>query len=268
MIELPDAAIDRASPVPFYFQLAKILEQKIVTGRWPSGEQLPSEPQMCKHYSVSRTTIRQALARLERRSLISRQAGRGTFVESTQPGLWLLQASEGFFQVEVDRSGRTVSSRIIRSERAPLPDWACTALQLPASSNGATLERLRSIDGLVALYVVNHLPERIADAALSIVNPDESLYRRLKEQEGIEASGGRRTVAAVAAEEWIAELLDVASGTPVAFIESVSWDGDFYLFDCYRAWLRTDRLRIDVQVGSPLPGDDPVALSPADVLVQ
>jgi hypothetical protein len=36
----------------------------------------------------------------------------------------------------------------------------------------------------------------------------------------------------------------------VAFIESVAWDSDLRPFDCYRAWLRTDRMRIDVQVAS------------------
>jgi hypothetical protein len=31
----------------------------------------------------------------------------------------------------------------------------------------------------------------------------------------------------------------------------VAWDADLRPFDCYRAWLRTDRTRIDVQVSGP-----------------
>ena len=31
-VKLPDATIDRASPVPFYFQLAQLLEEEIVGG--------------------------------------------------------------------------------------------------------------------------------------------------------------------------------------------------------------------------------------------
>jgi GntR family transcriptional regulator len=251
MTELPDVSIDRTSPVPFYFQLAELLEQEIASGRWEPGARLPSEPELCEHYGLSRTTIRQALARLEQRGLIDRRKGQGTFVQRGDPGLWLLQSSEGFFQDEVDRAGRTVTSRILRAERGPLPDWACEALELPRGSTGATLERLRCLDGLVALYVINHLPEGLADPALVTSNPNESLYRRLRERGGVEPHGGRRTLEAVAAEEWLAELLELAPGAPVAFIESVGWDAEMRPFDCYHAWLRTDRTRIDIQVSGP-----------------
>jgi GntR family transcriptional regulator len=243
--------IDRASPVPFYFQLAELLEQEIVSGRWEPGARVPSEPELCEQFGLSRTTVRQALGRLEQRGLIDRLKGQGTFVQRGQPGLWLLQSSEGFFQDEVDRLGRTVTSQVLRAERGPLPAWACGALELPTRSTGVTLERLRSVDGLVALYVVNHLVEAVAEAALAIANPNESLYRRLRERAGVVPHGGRRTVEAIAAEPWLASLLALKPGAPVAFIESVAWDAEMRPFDCYRAWLRTDRTRIDIQAAGP-----------------
>jgi GntR family transcriptional regulator len=259
--ESPAVLIDRASPVPYYFQLAELLEQEITGGRWQSGFRLPSEPELCEQFGLSRTTVRQALARLEKRGLIERLKGQGTFVRQGLPGLWLLQSSEGFFQDEVDRLGRTVTSRILRAERGSLPAWACQALELLPGTEGATLERLRSVDGLVALYVVNHLPAAVAEAALAITNQNESLYRRLREQAEVVPHGGRRTLEAIAAEPWLAELLELPPGAPVAFIESVSWDADMRPFDCYRAWLRTDRTRVDIQAAGPATTTDlPAAL--------
>lgn len=188
--------------------------------------------------------------------------GQGTFVQRAEPGLWLLQSSEGFFQDEVDRLGRTVTSQVLRAERQPLPAWACRALELQPQSVGVTLERLRSLDGLVALYVINHLVDRVAEAALAIVNPNESLYRRLREHAGIAPHGGRRTLEAVAAESRIADLLELETGAPVAFIESVAWDEDMRPFDCYHAWLRTDRTRIDIQAaGRAAAATHPLATS-------
>ncbi|MBV8733434.1 MAG: GntR family transcriptional regulator [Solirubrobacterales bacterium] len=248
MTQLPAVEIDRESPVPFYFQLAELLEQEITSGHWGFGTRIPSEPELCEHYRLSRTTIRQALAWLEQRGLIDRRKGRGTFVRRGDSGLWLLQSSEGFFQDEVDRAGRTVTSRVLHAGRGPLPSWACDALELPDRSEGATLERLRLLDGAVALYVINHLPERLADAALAITNPNESLYRRLRERSGVVPYGGRRTLEAVRVEEWLATLLELEPGDPVAFIRSVGWDEELRPFDTYRAWLRTDRTRIDIQV--------------------
>jgi GntR family transcriptional regulator len=249
--ESPDALIDRTSPIPYYFQLAELLEQEITGGHWESGFRLPPELELCEQYRLSRTTVRGALARLEKRGLIERLKGQGTFVRQGPPGLWLLQSSEGFFQDEVDRLGRTVTSRILRAERGPLPAWACQALELKPHSEGATLERLRSVDGLVALYVVNHLGAAVADAALAIANPNESLYRRLRERASVVPQGGRRTLQAIAAEPWLAELLELPPGAPVAFIESMSWDAEMRPFDCYRAWLRTDRTGVDIQAVGP-----------------
>jgi GntR family transcriptional regulator len=255
-VTLPDAAIDRDSPVPFYFQLAALLEHEIVNGAWDPGTRLPSELDLCTHFGVSRTTLRQALGRLEQAGLISRHKGRGTFVEGTRPRSWLLQSSAGFFEEEVERMGRQVTSHVRRVERGPLPTWASDALELPAGSVGLTLERVRSVDGFVAMYVVNHLLEQYADAVLSL-KAGESLYHRLREQYQLEAAGGRRVVEALAAEDRLAKLLEVPPQTPLMFVESVTWDSAMRPFDCYQTWLRTDRMKVEVEVVSAV-----VPLSP------
>ena len=97
---LPSNTIDRDSPVPFYFQLSELLEQEIVSGRWEPGTRIPSENELCARYGLSRTTIRQALARLEQEGLVSREKGRGTFVSDSRPRSWLIQSTEGFFHDE------------------------------------------------------------------------------------------------------------------------------------------------------------------------
>lgn len=246
-VTLPEVTIDRDSPIPFYFQLAALLEHEIVSGRWQFGWRLPSELDLCAHFGVSRTTLRQALSRLEQAGLISRHKGRGTFVERPLPRLWLLQSSAGFFEEEVERMGRRVVSHVRRVERGPLPAWASDALELPPGSVGLTLERLRSVEGLVAMYVVNHLPDRYADAVLSFEG-DDSLYQLLREHYHLEAAGGRRVVEALPAQELLAKLLEVPLRTPLVFIESVTWDTAMQPFDCYQTWLRTDRMKVEVEV--------------------
>jgi GntR family transcriptional regulator len=245
--ELPEATIDRASPVPFYFQLAGILEEEIVTGRWEPGSRLPSEGELCNEYGLSRTTIRQALARLEQEGLISREKGRGTFVSSSRPRTWLIQSTEGFFHGEFLRAGRAVTSRIMRIERCALPRWACDALSLPVGARGLVLERLRSVDGLVALYVVNCLPDYVAEHVAGL-EPNESLYQRLVERGGISIVGGSRSLEALIAGPRLAGLLEMDASAAVAYIESVMWDELDRPVDAYRAWLRTDRMRLDINV--------------------
>jgi DNA-binding GntR family transcriptional regulator len=77
------------------------------------------------------------------------------------------------------------------------------------------------------------------------------LYRRFRARAPVVPHGGRRTLQAIAAEPWLAELLELPPGAPVAFIESMSWDAEMRPFDCYRAWLRTDRTGVDIQAVGP-----------------
>jgi GntR family transcriptional regulator len=253
---LPEFTVDRRLPVPFHFQLSEILQQEIVSGRWSPGDRLSSEPQMARRFQVSRATIRQALQRLEQEGLITRSKGRGTFVAELSTRSWLLQ-SEGFFQDEVVREGRLITSTVLSSGVTALPSWASRALDLDVGSAGVTLERLRFADELVALYVVNHLPEALADTVAEVQQSGGSLYERLARKHGLRVAGARRVVEAVSAGERLGALLEVAPGTPLAFIESVSWDREMRPFDCYRAWLRTDRIKLEVEVASSMiPGPE------------
>jgi GntR family transcriptional regulator len=246
-VSLPDGSIERSSPVPFYFQLTRILQDEIVSRRWKVGDRVPSEPALCEHFRVSRSTVRQALQMLEQEGHVSRQKGRGTFIAEARQGSWLLQSSDGFFQEEAERLGRKVSSKLLRVEREPLVGWAARSLELEEGADGVTIERLRNVDDVDVLYVVNHLPGALAET-LSALDENGSLYDLLRQRAGLSVAGGHRIVEAVNAGRRVGRLLGVSPSAPLAMIESVSWGADLRPFDCYRAWLRTDRLRIDIAV--------------------
>jgi GntR family transcriptional regulator len=244
---LPTARIDRSSPVPLYFQLRELLGAEIASGRWAPGDRLVSEPDLCRHFDVSRTTLRQALGSLEADGLIRRDKGRGTFVAEPRSSSWLLQSSHGFFD-EASRDGRKVTSRVLRVEVARLPAWACHALGLVEGEHGVSLERVRWVDDRLVMYVETHLPERFGDVVLSSDLANGSLYRTLEERLGCVVASGRRVVAATTAERELAELLQVDVGAPLLYVESVSFDATGAPFESYRAWHRADRTKIEVQV--------------------
>jgi GntR family transcriptional regulator len=246
MAQLPESRIERSSPVPYYFQLKKLLEEEIVSGRWQPGDRFPSEPAMCAHFDISRSTVRQALAELESEGLIRKEKGRGSFVARPQPSSWLLQSTHGFYDDAV-REGRKVTSRVLRREIQPLPPWALDALELPPGASGVALERLRWVDDQLVMYVITHLPMRLADTVLAADLEGGSLYHTLEEQEGITVGGGYRLVEAVVARDDLAPLLEVERGAALLFVESVSWTADRRPFECYRAWHRADRTKVEVQ---------------------
>jgi DNA-binding GntR family transcriptional regulator len=63
-----------------YLQIARSLKEEIVSGVYPVGSHLPTEDDLCKSFSVSRYTVREALRRLREDNLISSRPRAGTIV--------------------------------------------------------------------------------------------------------------------------------------------------------------------------------------------
>jgi GntR family transcriptional regulator len=257
-------ALDRVSPVPLYFQVEQELAGQIRQGVIPIGSRLPTEPELSEHFGVSRSVVRQATRRLEQMGLIARRRGVGSFVVQKNPPSWQLQGSRGFFEDEVTRLGREVVSSVLRAEVVPLPHWAAALLELADGAPGVVLERLRYLDGLLTVYDVNYLPEHFADAVLSLRSaPRGSLYETLRRTHAATVISGRRTIDATVAGAELAQLLEVDEHAPLLFVEAVDLDAAQRPFDCYRTWLRPDRLKIRVDVVPPSAHSLPATLGDA-----
>ena len=78
------ADIDHSIPIPIYYQLKILLMKQIEIGELRPGDQVPTETELCERYDISRTPVRQALLELVRDGMLTRRAGRGTFVAATR----------------------------------------------------------------------------------------------------------------------------------------------------------------------------------------
>jgi DNA-binding FadR family transcriptional regulator len=61
-------------------EVVQRLGDRIRDGRWPGGEQLPSESALMDEFGVSRTVVREALSQLQAAGLVRTRHGVGTFV--------------------------------------------------------------------------------------------------------------------------------------------------------------------------------------------
>ena len=247
-IDLGPLAISRSSPVPLYLQLEDTLSREILAGRWVPGDHLPAEPVLAKHFGVSRSVVRQALSRLKEEGLVRRAHGAGTFVQSNRHRAWLVQDVAGFFRDEVRRRGSQVSSQVLALRLEPMPAWAADALGARERTPGVALERLRSVDGLLMVYDLNYLPADVEPAVRPLVaDPQGSLYEVL-EGAGYVVAGGRRIVDSVIAGSRFAPLLQIRPWDPLLVVEGVDWNANSEPFNCYRTWIRPDRMKVEVVV--------------------
>lgn len=74
--------IDRNSPIPAYQQIAGDISKRIIQREWHVDEKLPSEMELSQCYGVSRVTLRQAMAQLEKDDIIEKFQGKGAFVKN------------------------------------------------------------------------------------------------------------------------------------------------------------------------------------------
>jgi len=77
---LNDFKLNKKSKIPYYYQVYNFLLNKIKDNKIKEGYQLPNEVLLCSMFSVSRTTIREALRELELNGYIQRGRGQGTFI--------------------------------------------------------------------------------------------------------------------------------------------------------------------------------------------
>lgn len=66
-------------------QIANDLRQAIISGRLGAGERIPAELRLIQQYSVSRTTVRRALADLRSEGLVEVRTPKGTYVVDREP---------------------------------------------------------------------------------------------------------------------------------------------------------------------------------------
>ncbi|HZY53374.1 MAG TPA: GntR family transcriptional regulator, partial [Reyranella sp.] len=85
--------VDRDLGAPLHHQIYLVLADGIAAGRYAAGELLPTEEQLGKLFSVSRITVRRAMASLQNAGLIERGAGRRTVVKPLGKPLKMPMAS-------------------------------------------------------------------------------------------------------------------------------------------------------------------------------
>jgi len=238
------AAIDRSSPLPFYYQLKQILLADLHARGLAPGTRLPGDHELCGLYDVSRTVVRQALAELETEGVIERVKGRGTFVAQHRTAQRLVQSLTGLFEDVAARGGH-LRSDVRRQEVVPADAQIAEQLQLEPGAPVAVIKRLRFVDGEPWVLATTYLPHDLAPGLVHEDLSDQSLYAVLETSYGVRLTHGRRSVEAAVASDDLAAALGVTSGAAVLVLRSISFAGDRPV-EVFVAYHRGDRSRFEV----------------------
>lgn len=138
-------------------QAKAYLKQRILNAEFEDGR-IPSETDLANELGVSRTTIRDALSRLELEGVIYRKQGAGTFVN--EAGLQLKSRLEEIWGYEamLEAHGYTPTTRIIRVDQQPADPKIAQELNLPPGASLLIIQKLFLADDQPVIFTINHLP--------------------------------------------------------------------------------------------------------------
>jgi GntR family transcriptional regulator len=244
-------AINRKSPLPYYFQLKQILLTDLRDRELAPGDRLPGDHELCNTYEVSRTVVRQALSELETEGVIERVKGRGTFVAQHKTAEHLVQSLTGLYE-DVAARGSHLRSEVRRLEVVPADQQIAGELELQPGAPVVVLERLRFVDDEPWVLVTTYLPYDLAPGLVEEDFTNQSLYALLETKYEIELTHGRRGVEAFVANGMLATALAISVGDPVLVLRSTSHAGGRPV-EMFVAYHRGDRSRFEVTLSRSKP---------------
>lgn len=199
--------------VPRYREIADRLMGEIGRGRYPVGGLMPSELALAKRYSVSRHTMREAIARLRALGLVARRPGVGTRIEALKPksGYVLsLGSIDEILQYAADAPLAVSATESLAADRGLAARLHCRP--------GTPFLRIEGVRRSVkAKHAISwteiFLAQEFSGLRNRIGREPRAIHQMILDEFGVAIAEIRQEISAVAIEPAIAAQLSVAPGS-------------------------------------------------------
>lgn len=214
------SGIDPRSPIPKYFQLREILLDLIESGEIPLDTPIPSERELCRRYSLSRMTVRQALDHLVTEGRLYRVPGKGTFVARPKIEMPLRLVS---FTDDMRARGLEPGARDLARRTVVAAAHLARSLSVDLGTRVHVIERLRTAEGEPMAIERSHIVASLAPDLLDQPLADRSLYEVLETRYGIIFDSGEQVIEAGIVDPADARLLELPRGSAVLLLQRRSY---------------------------------------------
>lgn len=231
--------------VALHHQIREALLLHLRSGRWAPGFELPTEEGLCRHYGVSRGTVRRAVADLVTEGYVERHRGKGTFVSRPKLESGVVSSYSRFRVIgpALDPGGTVLACRRIRTD-----DDLAAVMKLAPDTPVWSLERVRFTQGLpVSLqhsFLAADLCPDLADQPLAT----RHLIDVLRETYNVLLGSAIEYVDPTVADGYAARHLAVKVRTPLFQIERTTYTVTGAIAEYRRALLRGDVYRYRIEL--------------------
>jgi GntR family transcriptional regulator len=223
---LPPASAEQDAPAatfsPLYSQIKNLILQSLEAGEWRPGELIPSEIELAARFKVSQGTVRKAIDELALENLVVRKQGKGTFVAThtearTQFRFLRLSPNEG--------EPRYPESRILDVKRLRAPAEIARALDLKSGESVVQIKRVLAFSGVPCVLDEIWLPGNVFKGLTleRLTDSKAPMYSLFENEFGTKMIRADEKIRAVPADEAVAPVLQVATGTPLLSVDRVTY---------------------------------------------
>lgn len=240
---LQNKTVDRYSQEKLYLQLTRIFLNLITSGKWNSGQQIPTESDLCQQYEVSKITVRQAIKNLAADGYLLKIQGKGTFVRnSIQPSGFAMKTrfSEDMFGKEVHVE-REVMSRDVQTVTNNAREY------LKTNDEIYRIISQRVVEGEPISLDESFIPITMLPGAVDLDFTDRSLLSVLQEQGTTKICKIVQTVEIAPVPKEYATKLRVKVDTPVLVIHRLFFGLDETPVAYTRFLGRSDRYKFQTE---------------------
>lgn len=212
---------------------------QIASGALPFGKRLPTIPELCETYGVSKITVRRAMDELERKGLVTRKRGSGTYVQGS---VSLLASGEDTFpgmQIEAFVVADDLSNYVLTNELhgfaivEPRKDVA-EALGISTQEPCYYFCRTRYVNERPECVEYCWIPVSVIPG-LTKELLEGSLYRYMEQELGLKIKSAHRVVRAGNPTEDEARWLGIDANAPLLCIKQVTYLDDGTPFEATRS---------------------------------
>lgn len=214
-------ATERYSHQLLYATVRQRLLDDIAQDVYKSGQQIPTESDLCALYDVSRITIRKAISDLVKDGVLIRWQGKGTFVQSKKVENELLTVS-GFTDFGVSQGKRTREEVIAQDCVSAEP--FCERLNIQSSSEVFRLLRVMYLDDEPLFIDCSWISLSRYPAFDEIYTAGASTYKLFQEKFDTRVVSDKKTIDIFTATKSEALRLRCELGEPLFRISKIAYD--------------------------------------------
>ena len=232
-------------PIPRYYKLKEILQDRIYAGEFQPGDQFPTDEELCGEYGLSRGTVRRAVDILVEEGKLRREQGRGTFVEMPHFSPVYFRLAD--FGEDMRERGLEPSTILLRLQDFPADEETAGRLQINVGDRVIEISRLRLANGKPMAFETRCLAYEICPQLLEDDLEHDSVHNLLIDKYNIPLVRAVHVVEARVLTEQEADLLQVEHGTAGFMVDRTTYTTGNRPVTWFRTIYRGDRYRFTAE---------------------